>query len=97
MSKFSTQHYNAIAADVRAELTDATAFYSPTFEHLTSSVAKDRRYYAIDSLVKLALRFAKRFKDDNENFDPLLFLDACSSDADLYPLSELWDEYTREG
>lgn len=90
---FTTQHYAAISKDIRAELTDAMAFYSPSsMEKLTTSVASDRRYYAVDSLVKLALRFARRFKDDNELFDPLKFLDRCSPDVDLYPLSELWDD-----
>jgi hypothetical protein len=41
---------------------------------------------------RLALDFAKSFQADNPNFDPYTFLDRCSPDADLYPLSELWEE-----
>jgi hypothetical protein len=96
-NKFTTQHYNAIAKDVRDELTDAMAFYSPSsMEALSTLVANDRRYYAVDSLIKLALRFARRFADDYELFDPLKFLDACSPNVDMYPLSELWDADTRK-
>lgn len=38
---------------------------------------------------ELALAFAKRFQED-EGFDPIAFLDKCSPDTDLYPISELW-------
>jgi hypothetical protein len=41
--------------------------------------------------VSIALNFAKRFKDSDPQFDPLSFLDHCSPDPDLYPLSELWE------
>jgi hypothetical protein len=50
------------------------------------------RYYAVAALVNLALSFAKRFKEDNPKFDPLKFLDACSPDPDIYPISELWED-----
>lgn len=44
-----------------------------------------------NTLADLALSFAKRFTED-EGFDPLAFLDRCSPDTDLYPLSELWNK-----
>jgi hypothetical protein len=44
-----------------------------------------------NGLIELSLEFAKTFKKDNELFDPLKFLDACSPNPDLYPISELWD------
>lgn len=37
----------------------------------------------------IALAFAQRFIED-EGFDPHKFLDQCSPDTDLYPLTELW-------
>jgi len=42
-------------------------------------------------LVDLALSLSKRFMLDNEEFDPLMFLDRCSPDPDTMPLSELWE------
>lgn len=42
-------------------------------------------------LEDLALAFAKRFSED-EGFDPITWLDKCSPDPDLYPLSELWED-----
>jgi hypothetical protein len=51
-------------------------------------------------LCDIALDFARIFRDDSPtdgdgwSFDPVRFLDACSSNTELYPLSELWDEST---
>jgi hypothetical protein len=42
-------------------------------------------------LSDLAMDFAKKFAEDNPSFDPLKFLDQCSPDSELYPLSELWE------
>jgi hypothetical protein len=84
MSKFSAQHYNAIAKDFR------TAF--------DSSKACDTRKEEIiyrAALANLALRLAIRFKEDNERFNPHRFLDACSPDVDVYPISELWEDYLK--
>lgn len=39
----------------------------------------------------IAVAFAKRFAED-EGFDPISWLDKCSPDPEMYPLSELWDE-----
>lgn len=44
-------------------------------------------------LIELAMEFAKSFQADNPEFDPILFLDQCSPNPDLYPISELWAEY----
>jgi hypothetical protein len=44
------------------------------------------------TLAALALNLAKRFKADNEWFVPSVFLNACSPNTDLYPLSELWED-----
>lgn len=43
-------------------------------------------------LTDLAIEFAKSYKKDNERFDPIHFLDACSPDVDRFPLSELWED-----
>lgn len=41
--------------------------------------------------VSICLNFAKRFAEDDATFDPVAFLDKCSPDPELYPLSELWE------
>lgn len=81
MSKFSTQHYNAIAHDIREEFSNTL-----TDDFLT----KKERHTACGVLTTLAVRLAKRFEEDNERFDPVKFLNACSPDEALYPLGELW-------
>lgn len=40
----------------------------------------------------IALAFAHKFKKDNSSFNHLAWLDRCSPDSDLYPLSELWED-----
>lgn len=41
-------------------------------------------------LYVFALNCARYFAEDNENFDPLRFLDACSPDTKKYPIRLLW-------
>jgi hypothetical protein len=55
-------------------------------------VNNDYHVGARNALIELAVRFAIRFDKDNERFDPHKFLDACSPDAEQYPLSLLWDD-----
>ena len=43
------------------------------------------------TLQTLVLKFAQRFAED-DGFDPLVWLDKCSPDPDLYPFSEMWEE-----
>jgi hypothetical protein len=91
--KFGPQHYNAIAKDIREELTTALDFYKFGYSDYVGkkNTTHGRNYYGVEALVKLALRFARRFEADNERFDPLKFLDQCSPNDELYPLSELWE------
>lgn len=41
--------------------------------------------------VSIALNFAKRFAEEDDSFDAPAWLDRCTPDSDLYPLSELWE------
>jgi hypothetical protein len=79
MPKFHAATYNMVAKRIREQI----------------GVYPERRVdYEIgwtNGLIELSLEFAKAFKKDNELFDPIKFLDACSSDPEVYPLSELWD------
>jgi hypothetical protein len=45
------------------------------------------------TLIDLSMEFAKSFKQDNKKFDVIKFLDQCSPNPNLYPISELWEEY----
>ena len=46
-------------------------------------------------ITTLALEFAVKFAEDNVQFDPLQFLDQCSPDPSVFPLSELWEDYLK--
>lgn len=80
---FHKGHYNVIAAQFSEGFKSYTAKHPLNKERVNKTAA----------LVDLALALAKRFAEDNEAFDPHKFLDACSGDVDLYPLSELWETY----
>jgi hypothetical protein len=81
---FHRAHHNIIAKQLREMYGELTGTDSPG----ENSMA----FLAQRTLEEIALRLAKRFQEDNPLFDPLRFLDACSPDPDLYPLSELWGE-----
>ena len=90
MTMWARQHYNAIASEIRAhfpvEWSEHDRFEIPMSESMQNKANLQRGV-----LVSLSLDLARRFKDDNEEFDPIKFLDACSPNVDLYPLSELWE------
>lgn len=87
--KWTRLHHNAIAKEIR-ELFPADS--NEVRKEVSLSERTEQRDYQRGILVTLALNFAKRFVDDNPNFKPLEFLDACSPNTDLYPLSELWED-----
>lgn len=81
--KFQQQHYNAIAKDIREQM----------IKHGVPHIVKsDYHVGARNALIEIALRLAMRFREDNDRFKELMFLDACSPDPEQYPLSELWDD-----
>lgn len=84
---FHRAHYNIIAAQFRN-------MYRETLPGARERSSMD--FLAQRVIEEMALRLAYRFQKDNERFDPLRFLDACSPDTSLYPLSELWDEWLAE-
>ena len=85
---FGVAHYNAIAKDMRTEFELAATGY----ESYEPSDPEAKVYHArASAFCDLAITFAKRFVVDNDQFDPIKFLDQCSPNTDLYPLSELWD------
>lgn len=67
--------------EIRTKVGTYTRIQNPRVENQAARLA----------LVNLALDMAKRFQADNEDFKPLIFLDRCSPNPELYPLSELWD------
>lgn len=77
MASFHKQHYNLVAKKLR------THFPTGDNEHLQIVMR--------GLICELALDFARSFEEDNPNFDPIKFLDACSPDPDRYPMSELWN------
>ena len=91
MSKFSAQHYNAISKEIR-ELFNTDWADADDMNTSKDLIARNNARLQRGTLAALALNLAKRFNTDNERFDPHKFLDACSPNTDLYPLSELWEE-----
>jgi len=85
---FTQGHYNALAKEIRE-------LYPAHIEVSKSRAGEELAAYRT-ILVVLALNLAKRFKVDNPRFDPVRFLDACSPNVDLYPLSELWEDADRD-
>lgn len=83
-AKFHAMYYNFIAKRIR--------------EHFDVGRVDDTPVNRVMSmtnravLADLAMDCARKFKEDNPSFDPLKFLDQCSPDVDMYPLSEMWDD-----
>lgn len=75
-------------------------FHRGHYEILAKQFREQLKSYSGDSdiisacrgaLIDLALSMAQRFCADNEDFDPVFWLDRCSPDSESYPLSELWE------
>jgi len=78
---FHRAHYNIIAARISEQAIDAEQRYE-----------RDEIRIALDTLEHLALALAHSLAKDNLDFLPVLFLNKCSPNTDLYPWGELWDE-----
>lgn len=76
--KYHAAHYNLVSARIREQF---------PMTRVNDDVTLAQR----SILSRLAISFAVSFQKDNALFDPLKFLDACSPDTDLFPLSELWE------
>jgi hypothetical protein len=83
---FHRGHYEVIASRIREELTKQEQVFIPGSPTLAS---------ARNALIDLALSLANRFALDNYEFSAEVFLDRCSPDPELYPLSELWEGVDR--
>ena len=78
---FHKAHYNVLAKQIR-DLYAQTEYKRPV-DRLHSLIARR-------TIEVFAVQLAKRLKQDNPLFDPILFLNTCSPDEDRYPLGELW-------
>ena len=79
MPSFHRHHYNFVAKRLRNHYPDGSTNDSVIL--MMRGVVED-----------IALEFAKKFQEDNPDFNPTQFLDQCSPDPDVYPLSELWED-----
>lgn len=87
--KFDRQHYNSLAKISRETFPidiPHDQMQNP-LENLNVRIKREQHVF-------LLLEMAKYFIITDELFDPHLFLDQCSPDVDVYPLSELWEEYS---
>lgn len=85
---FAEYHANVIAKEIRA------LFPLPSADMVkpNSQIIKERELDMVRRgvLAALALNLAKRFKKDGLEY--MKFLERCSPDNDLFPITELWDE-----
>jgi hypothetical protein len=81
-------HHNALAKMIR----EVFPMPEPTDEPQQRIQNNSAR--AVLSL--LALDAARRFKEADESFDHLAWLDQCSPDPESLPFSELWEDYINE-
>jgi hypothetical protein len=91
MSKFYSQHYNAIAKEIREQAPGYETRNAENREIRTAAKIRE------DTLIELALALCFRFKKDNPLFDPVYFLNKCSPDENTMPWGELWEDYERSG
>lgn len=84
--KFDRQHYNALAKLFRENFPQEIKpedMVNP-LENLNKRIKREQH-------VLMIVELAEYFVKGDPGFKPLKFLDACSPDTDVYPLSELWD------
>lgn len=93
---FHTGHYEVIAKQFRTALETHTSDLENERQHNQNPEVLRMISSARNALVTLALSLAKRLALDNDEFDPIKFLDRVSPNPDVYPLSELWDGVDKE-
>jgi hypothetical protein len=76
--KFHRLHYNFVAKRLRT--------------HYPMGACTPPNNIARRTIEGIALEFAQRFAADSPDFDAPRFLDQCSPDPEIFPLSELWEE-----
>jgi hypothetical protein len=87
MPKFNAVTYNMVAKQLRENFPGwLEGEDSEWYRHQKEKVLIQRGV-----ITNLALEFAQRFQKDNPDFDPIRFMDQCSPDEELFPLSELWE------
>jgi hypothetical protein len=83
---FHRAHYNIIAARINEQATDVIQRFNDKTWTVTQFDA------SMLTLENLALALAHSLAKDNLDFLPVLFLNKCSPNTDLYPWGELWNE-----
>jgi hypothetical protein len=79
---FHRAHYNILAKQFREQF----ALYLPGGINMHKLGAMEAR----GAILNMALAMARRLQEDNPQFDPLMWLDECSTEG--YPFSEFWEE-----
>src|SRR5580765_6179720 len=87
--KFNQLHYNFVAKRLR--LNFERYLDDNEYSIRDNSTRNKVRNACCSVVVNIAMDFAESFREDNPSFDPLVFLDQCSPNTDMYPLSELWE------
>jgi len=90
---FEQRHYKVIAEEIREQMSlfyKNSFSYGPNFKIGGGPEEKIVQFSHNKKLIDLALALARRFNKDNPRFDARRFLDACSPDVKIMPISELW-------
>jgi hypothetical protein len=97
---FHRGHYEVIAGRFREQLRpiqEAEEYFQQQYGDEGNWPGRtgqlDKARLQRNAIVDLALSFAGRFALDNDEFDPIIFLDKCSPDTERMPISELWEGY----
>lgn len=87
---FHRAHYNILAKRIRLSL---EPWMREDQKYDFTQARDNAEVLAIrGALVTFAVDLARRLQADNEEFDPVLFLNNCSPNVGLYPMGELWEE-----
>ena len=83
------QHvYNLVAKVLRENFPDTRGGISNVVSERDRCIMMEQRAQT----TRIALAFAYKFDEDFEDFEPLTFLERCSPNNDLYPLTEIWED-----
>jgi len=88
---FHTGHYNVIAGRLKNAMEPYMGLDQFDSEQ-QKRMGMTGLLTAKTALVDLCVSFALRLQADNEDFDPVLFLNSCSPNLEKFPLGAIWDE-----
>jgi hypothetical protein len=90
---FHRAHYNILAKQFRENI---QPYVSEDLKDVDFADVRMNLMVAGVTLVNFAVSVAIRLQADNEDFDPVRFLDACSPNVEKFPFGQLWEVVSDE-